>query len=335
MPHVMHAIPRLSIVIPMTTDVSDLEDTLVSVLENRPDESEIVVVLARPYADPWNLRDEVRFVQAPSNAGLVSCVNLGIAASEAGVIHVLTAGWRATPGWTDSPLAILEAGDAGAVVPVVDAAGRTVSTGVRCSRGGRRLSEADDAMAPCLEVGFWRADVLEMAGRGFSLVCGDDCADTDMAVTLDRMGCPVMVEEASRVECGGERRRTNPFLAGLHAERLFWRSLGGGSLLSALPLHLAEIVRHSLARGPLGLVPALAGRLVGLMQFGEYRQRYQELRDLAAVAAESGSGDERTIRIDALHAAASRPKVVDAGGRPATVDFEPVSEPASPLRRSA
>ena len=65
MPHVMHAIPRLSIVIPMTTGAGDLEDTLVSVLENRPDESEIVVVLARPYADPWNLRDEVRFVQAP------------------------------------------------------------------------------------------------------------------------------------------------------------------------------------------------------------------------------------------------------------------------------
>ena len=335
MPHVMHAIPRLSIVIPMTTGAGDLEDTLVSVLENRPDESEIVVVLARPYADPWNLRDEVRFVQAPSNAGLVSCVNLGIAASEAAVIHVLAAGWRATPGWTDSPMAILEAGDAGAVVPVVSDAGRAVSTGVRCSRGGRRLPQAEDAMAPCLEVGFWRADVLDMAGHGFSLVCGDDCADTDMAVTLDRMGCPVMVEPASQVECGAEQRRTNPFLAGLHAERLFWRSRGGESLLSALPLHVVEMLRHSLARGPLGLVPALAGRLVGLMQFGEYRQRYQQLRDLAAAAAESGSGEERTIRIDGPHVAASRPKVADGRGRPAVADADHAREVASPLRRSA
>jgi hypothetical protein len=332
MAHVMHAIPRLSIVIPMTTDVSDLEDTLVSVLENRPDESEIVVVLARPYADPWNIRDEVRFVQAPSNARLVSCVNLGIAASEAAVIHVLTAGWRATPGWTDAPLAILEAGDAGAVVPVVDDAGRTVSTGVRCGRGGRRLAHADDPMAPCLEVGFWRADVLDMAGNGFSLVCGDECADTDMAVTLDRIGCPVMVEPSSRVECGVERRRTNPFMAGLHAERLFWRSLAGESLLSGLPLHLYEVVRHSLARAPLGLVPAVAGRLVGLLQFGAYRQRYQQLQDLAAAAE---GGEERTIRIDGPHGSLGRPKVADGRGRPATADVEQAGEPASPLRRSA
>ena len=321
MPHVMHAIPRLSIVIPMTTGAGDLEDTLVSVLENRPDESEIVVVLAGQYADPWNIRDEVRFVQAPANASLVSCVNLGIAASEAAVIHVLTASWRATPGWTAAPLETLEAGEAGAVVPVVDRAGRTVSTGVRCARGGRRQAAADDAMAPCLEVGFWRADVLDMAGHGFTLVCGDDCADTDMAVTLDRMGCPVTVEPASRVECGAERRRANPFTAGLHAERLFWRSLGGESLLSALPLHLFEVLRHSVARGPLGMVPALAGRLVGLMQFGAYRQRYQQLRDLAAAAAESGSGEERTIRIDGPHATLARPHVA--------------GEPASPLRRSA
>lgn len=332
MPHAIHALPRLSIVIPMTTGPADLEDTLVSVLENRPDESEIVVVLARPYADPWNIRDEVRFVQAPSNAGLVSCINLGIAASEAAVIHVLTAGWRATPGWTDAPLAILEAGEAGAAVPVVEDAGRVVSTGVRCSRGGRRLADADKAMAPRLEVGFWRADVLEMAGHGFTHVCGDDCADTDMAVTLDRMGCPVVVEPSSRVVCGVKRRRCNPFMAGLHAERLFWRSLVGESLVSALPLHVCEVMRHALARAPLGTVPALAGRLVGLLQFGAYRERYRQLQDL--VAATEGS-EERTIRIDGPHGSLSRPKVADGRGRTATADMERAHEPASPLRRSA
>lgn len=325
MPHVMHAIPRLSIVIPMMSGTAELEDTLVSVLENRPDESEIVVVLAGPYGDPWNLRDEVRFVQAPSHASLVSCVNLGIAASEAAVIHVLNAGWRATPHWTDAPLAILEAGEAGAVVPVVDDAGRAVSTGVRCGRGGRRLANVDDAMAPCLEVGFWRADVLEMAGRGFALACGDDCADTDMAVALDRMGCPVIVEASSRVACGVERRQPNPFVAGLHAERLFWRSVAGTSLLSVLPLHICEVVRHALARAPLGTVPALAGRLVGLLQFGAYRQRFQQLRNLAAAAE---AAEDRTIRIDGPQAAIGRPHVAD-------FVREQGGDTASPLRRSA
>lgn len=39
------AAPRLSIVIPAVSSAEDLEQTLVSVLENRPDDCEIVVAL--------------------------------------------------------------------------------------------------------------------------------------------------------------------------------------------------------------------------------------------------------------------------------------------------
>ena len=56
--------PRLSIVIPAPGDESTLEETLVSVLENRPENSEIVVVLGFGYHDPWNVCEEVRFIQA-------------------------------------------------------------------------------------------------------------------------------------------------------------------------------------------------------------------------------------------------------------------------------
>lgn len=313
--------PRLSIVIPMTSDPQALEDTLVSVLENRPDDAEIIVVLAKPYADPWNIRDEVRFVKAPSGAGIVACINLGVAASAAPVIHVLAAGWRATPGWTDAPVAILETGRAGAVAPMAGGKGRAVPSGVRCGRGGRRRRNASNPMAPALEAGFWRSDVLEMAGRGFTLACGDHCADADMAVTLDRMGCPVVTEPSSHVVSGDPRRPGNPFLAGLHAERLFWRSLVGQTLVPSLILHFLEIVRHAVSQAPLGVVPVLAGRAVAMMQFGAYRERYRQLRDLMA-RADGESDDQRTIRIDAAHAPVARPVVADR-------------ERAAPLRRSA
>ena len=49
---------RLSVVVP-ATDVTGLEETLISVLEHRPDNSEIVVALGSPYDDPWNIREEV------------------------------------------------------------------------------------------------------------------------------------------------------------------------------------------------------------------------------------------------------------------------------------
>ena len=49
---------RLSIVIPVLGSLDGLEDTLVSVLENRPADCQIVVVLNQPYDDPYDLKDE-------------------------------------------------------------------------------------------------------------------------------------------------------------------------------------------------------------------------------------------------------------------------------------
>jgi len=319
--------PRLSIVIPAPADTTAMEETLVSVLENRPDDCEIVVALGCEYADPWNIREEVRFVQAPAGSGLVSCVNLGVAASEGEIVHVLAAGWRATAGWTAAAVERFDDDTVAAVVPLgVAADDRVVSAGVRTTRGGRRIDVAADAtwrrarasagrptaavlpMGPVLEAGFWRADVFEMAGRGFTTSCGEPLADADMAVTLSRCGRTVELEPAS-VVVAAERRatRSRPFAAGLHAERLFWRSLAGQSVVPAAVCHLYEILRHAVARAPLGTLPMLAGRLVALLQFGSYLPRYMQLRGLIA-AADRTHGEERTIRIDGPHAAVGRPK---------------------------
>ena len=67
--------PRLSIVIPAPGDEETLEETLVSVLENRPEDSEIVVVLGFGYHDPWSVGAEVRFIQAPIGSNRVACIN--------------------------------------------------------------------------------------------------------------------------------------------------------------------------------------------------------------------------------------------------------------------
>ena len=55
-------VPRLAIVISAIGSIESLEGTLVSVLENRPADCEILVVLNRPYSDPYDLQGEVRFV---------------------------------------------------------------------------------------------------------------------------------------------------------------------------------------------------------------------------------------------------------------------------------
>ena len=274
MAHPLSKSPRLSIVIPTLADTAALEETLVSVLENRPDDCEIIVALACEYADPWNICEEVRFVQAPAGSSLVGCINLGVSSSRGEVISVLAAGWRATEGWTDRPLDHFDSDHVGAVIPLGVAADdreRVVSAGVRCGRGGRRITVAVGQAArtgdfsnctvsgvtgPELQAGFWRARLLELAGPGFSPACGDSCADADMAVAVSHSGYSVVLEPESRVVTGaGERPRKAAFEAGLHAERLFWRSLAGRALLWSLVMHGVEIVRHAFARAPLGTLP--------------------------------------------------------------------------------
>jgi hypothetical protein len=46
-------VPRLSIIIPVLGSSTRLESTLVSVLENRPPDCEILVLLGAPYDDPF------------------------------------------------------------------------------------------------------------------------------------------------------------------------------------------------------------------------------------------------------------------------------------------
>ncbi len=353
---------RLSIVIPTPRDTAALEATLVSVLERRPIDCEIVVALGCDYDDPWNIAEEVRFVRAPRNAGLVGCINSGVAASTGDVIHVLAAGWLATDGWTDGPLAHFDDAHVAAVVPVgvaADDSGRVVSAGVCCAAGGRRIEVAEtrrwrkarvgeglpagasQPMGPVLEAGFWRAATFALAGTGLATACGDESADADTAITLARSGGRTVLEPDSRVVAAA-RRRLGGFRAGLTAERLFWRSLAGQSFIVAIVMHMLEVVRHAVARAPLGTLSMLLGRLVGIVQFGGYVPRFVQLRRLMARAAAErrpdasgnaatgdGTGDatgvetdvrERTtIRIDAGHAGVGRPR----------------AKVATPLRKSA
>jgi len=304
MSHVMLRGRTLSIVIPTPGDTVALEETLLSVLENRPEGCEVVVALDCDYADPWNLADEVRFVRAPAGTGLVGCVTAGVEASGGDVVHLLAAGWKATPGWTDAAVARFEDASTGAVIPLgFDGAApdRVVSAGVKYKRGGRRValtrpgtgttaavgSGADGrvgarrprwpVVGPRLEAGFWRADLVRDAGGGFSAACGERLADVDMAVTLAARGMSAVVEEGSRVVVGAEPAWERGFRSGLHGERLFWRSLAGRSFLPSFLLHVIEVIRHTIVSAPLGTVPMLLGRLVGACQFVSHARRRREL----------------------------------------------------------
>ena len=327
--------PRLSIVIPAPGDEATLEETLVSVLENRPEDSEIVVVLGFGYHDPWSVGEEVRFIQAPIGSNRVACINLGLAASTGRIVHVLAAGWRATPFWTDVAVEHFNNEQVAAVVPLEvasDDSDRIVATGIEVGSGGRRVMlrpwgdasrvqgfHRDDypsPSSPTLEAGFWSRQMINRLTFGFCPACGDEYADADMAVSLQATGGRVVFEPTSKIVAAPERHRPQPaFKAGLYGERLFWRSIAAEPLPQSLILHVVEVLRHALVRAPLGTLPVLAGRLVALLQFGMYIPRFRELSALMQGPTTGGnhttnqpvSGPARLLRYDEGHARTGRP----------------------------
>ncbi|HEY2146416.1 MAG TPA: glycosyltransferase family A protein, partial [Pirellulales bacterium] len=110
--------PSLSCVIPAVGSIADLETTLVSVLEKRPADCKIIVVLNQLYDDHYGLKDEVRFVELISG-GMAACATLGIQVSEGQIVHVLAAGIEVTDGWVDAALPHFADPEVVAVAPVI------------------------------------------------------------------------------------------------------------------------------------------------------------------------------------------------------------------------
>ncbi len=332
--------PRLSIVIPAVHGAQALEETLLSVLENRPEQCEVIVALACEYDDPWNLREEVTFVRAPADASTVGCVNLGISSASGEIVHVLSAGWKATPGWTDLALERFADPAIAAVIPLTVDQGdsqRVVAMGLTYSRGGRRRRRVPPASrssltavtlgiaslnrprrgritGPLIDAGFWRADTLASAGPGFAACCGAEMADADLAVAIAAAGGETVVEPGAVVVAGPMTSDAGRFREGLHAERLFWRSVAGSSLLPTLLVHLVVVLRHAVVTLPLGTPAMLAGRLIAAVQFGSYGNRYRQLRALrdARAATEPRApelgGDGVSVRADSGESTLPRPR---------------------------
>jgi len=268
-------VQRLSIIVPSRGDLKQLEDTLVSVLENQPERSEVVVVLNAPYNDPYELRGEVTFVEAPEGADLVDCFACGLAASSAPVVHTIAAGFEATPSWTDLALARFGEADVAAVAPVVvdrNDPDRILSAGLRWTAAGsigriamgKRLDRfvANDRIlfGPELAVAFYRRDVLEtvhaLQHHGSELV-----AATDLALTLRKAGYRA-VQEAACVTTGTDQlfASAGAWREGFASERLFrrWTAVPGWKRSRAA--HAVLVARECLQ---IPLRPSNLGRLAG------------------------------------------------------------------------
>lgn len=290
-----HAVPRLAIIISAVGSIEALENTLVSVLENRPADCDVVVVHSKPYSDPYELKNEVRFVSAPRGSGRLVCAKLGIAETTAPLVHLLDAGCTVSEGWCELAVAYFHNPRVGAVSPAIyasDAPDELIAAGVEPTRGGqRRLVSALPAVeknttsiavhGPLACAAFYRRAAIEKAG-GLPTACGNTQFDVELATLIRLVGYTAFCEPKARVfsprlAASGSRGLREA----MYAERRFWRNAPQAGWSSAIVAHLALIVWEAVTSFPRPrMITQLVGRLIGCCQMGNYARHRAWLETL-------------------------------------------------------
>jgi hypothetical protein len=320
-------VTRLSIIIPCLAPDGRLDDTLASVLQNRPDDCEVLVVHRDAYDDPYGLAGEVTFLAGQAEEGLVELLNRGLAACKGEFIHTLSCGFEVEEGWSDGALAGFSDPLVAAVSPVVTERGnpqQIVSAGLAAGRFGARqlLSTAEGAgdrcsparqpIGPVLAAGFYRRSSLAAVG-GFEPLVGP-LADLDCALSLALAGFRCSLEASSRV-LGDSTCSTgqSAFAEGQAAERLFWRHAAARGALAAVLRHALDVT-VSFATGMLrgGAAATLLGRLAALPEAPRHLRHSARIR---GVAAGSPMGRRNRQRFDAAHAKRAVPTSAETAVR--------------------
>lgn len=207
--------PRLSIIIPFSGDEVGFETTLVSVLESRPADCEILVSHDGTYSDPYQLNDEVLFIEASKSASEVTLINEAMRAACAPVLHVLRCGVRVVDSWVEEPLKLMQTREAAVVIPnYVDKQDGMEYAGLDHSQlWCRKLIKADDVgaintTAPLLS-GFFikRRQLLALDGLRDRLTLL--AAEADLALALSHLNAKVEIADIATIQIPHEHVISN------------------------------------------------------------------------------------------------------------------------------
>jgi GT2 family glycosyltransferase len=290
-------VPRLSILIPVLGNLNKLEDTLVSVLENRPDDCQVVVVLDEPYDDPYTLTDEVTFVRGSPGSGLAEQLNLGWRTTAAPIVHVLRCGSAVEPDWAEPALAPFRDPRVASVAPLVlerTDPDEVLTAGVDYRAEGETRPLAPHGtprqatpprpglLGPEAWAAFFRKAAIDQVG-GFSPEVGDRLAGVDVGLWLKQAGWRTVFQPRSRVYADRTAlRRAGPFREGWETERFFWRwapQAGWGRSLRGHARLLAAEGLSALVRP--WLFARLAGRVVGAVRLAAHHDHWRAIKALS------------------------------------------------------
>lgn len=303
---------RLSIVIPCLGDAAEFDGALVSVLQHRPADCEVLVVHRQPYDDPYGLNGEVRFLQCAGKS-LVELLNAALEETTGEIVHVIGCGIEATDGWTKAVLPHFDDPEVAAAAPIIMSSDgqQIVAAGIGWTLGGARRAVTDrrvlnpgsgrlraKIIAPPLIAGFYRREVLTALG-GFESHLGDELADVACGFALRALEQRTVLEPSAQLiqAIDSSPSAIGSLTRGSVRERLFWRFAAQQGMARSLALHAVEVVREMIAEPRGGGILLSMGRCLGLASFGDRHRYHLMLEDannrLAELTAQRAKRSKR------------------------------------------
>jgi len=271
-------VPQLTVLIPVAGRLEYFEDTLLSVLETQPEDCRVMVVLDEPYADPYGLKQELRFIEAGREANLTQAIQLALLEVETPVTFILPSGHELEPGWAEAPLRLFDDDRIAAVVPVVvrhNAPDVIVAAGLGYRQDLGRLVPLQAGVGYNRTALSRRTQVLpHPAGAFFRTDClrslpldeglGDGWVLAAVARGLHAAGYLTVLEPTSRIRAREWPQPTDPYHDAHDAEVFFWRWWGGPPPLPVAARHMREVLGSAAAALTRGEFWAeLSGRISG------------------------------------------------------------------------
>lgn len=297
-PRDTHAVPCLSIIVPHFGNTGPLENTLASVLQNRPADCELLLVHPGTYEDPYDLAGEIRFVEVPAASSLVDGLNLGMHAAAGEFIHVVRPGVEVDERWTEKAIDCFDDPRVAAVCPLILDRERShliAEAGVKLNWLGQRRRVGAKAknrlskiaklapVGPSLAAAFYRRSALERVGWLANDI-GADLADIDVALSLVQAGYACCFEPEFvlwLVEKDAPLEEVSPFASGRGSERMLCRHapiLGGRRAIACRPAFVAAQLVLGVAK-PERFAQSL-GRVLAWFEFPRHRRYWRELAAL-------------------------------------------------------
>ena len=200
--------PRLSLIVPFQCDSQALENTLVSVLELRSPDDELLIVHRGEYQDPYGLQgNEAKVLETPASTSLAEQLNIAVQNVTGDVLQVVLPGTVLEHDWCVDALAGFDELDVDMIALGVSGSGaNSLQYGFEADLIPQRRAtgEASKIAGPLLAGTMIRRSAIECLG-GWNTKIPSDLIDFELCLMAKLLGLQVGVVEGSSVTCDESR----------------------------------------------------------------------------------------------------------------------------------